>query len=34
MQKCDMMYYGQESGTNKGEDISLSVYKINKEDFK
>ena len=33
MQKCNMMYYGQESGTNKGEDISLNVYKISVEEF-
>lgn len=33
MQKCNMTYYGEESSTNKGEDISVYVYKITKEDF-
>ena len=33
MQKCNMMYYGQESIINKGEDVSLNVYKITKEDY-
>ena len=33
MQKCNMMYYGQESFVNKGEDASLCVYKLTKEDY-
>ena len=33
MQKCNMMYYGQESFVNKGEDVSLCVYKLIKEDY-
>ena len=33
MQKCNMMYYGEQSYTNKGEDVSLKVYQLLKEDF-
>lgn len=34
MQKCNMIYCGQESGTNKGEDISLCVYQIKSNEAK
>ena len=29
----NMMYYGEQSYTNKGEDVSLKVYQLLKEDF-
>ena len=28
-----MMFYGEQSYTNKGEDVSLKVYQLLKEDF-
>ena len=33
MQKCGMQYYGSESGNNKGEDITLQLYAITREDY-